>query len=92
MSATRSPPKPPSLTYDIDLPDYSIKQEISIDLLADEEKIYNWYIDGELHSTGLGNTSFRARPPIGEHEISFIATYPDGEVFSSWSDTILITE
>ena len=86
----RSKLPPPSLSYDIQLPDYPYGQDISLELTADEENTYTWYIDGEIHSTGLGQTSFRARPSIGEHEISFIAVNADGKVVSTWSDTVKV--
>lgn len=82
----------PRFVYEISLPDYSYGQEISIDLNPDGENIYSWYIDGEVHSSGLGKTSFRARPEIGSHEISFVARNPDGVVVSTWSDTIEVFE
>ena len=88
----RPPATTPSFTYDIKLPDYSYSQEISIVLGPDEKNTCSWYIDGELHSSGLGKTSFRARPDIGEHEISFIAHNPEGVVVSKWSDTVKISE
>jgi hypothetical protein len=88
----RPPATAPSFTYDIKLPDYSYGQEISIVLGPDEKNTYSWYIDGELQISGLGKTSFRARPDIGEHEISFIAQNPDGVVVSKWSDTVKISE
>ena len=86
------PTKSPRFTYDIKLPDYSNGQLISIDLGPDTENIYSWYIDGEVHSSGLGNTSFRARPATGTPEISFIARDSDGVVVSTWSDTVNVSE
>lgn len=82
----------PSFSYDIELPDYPYGQEISIALNPDEKNTYNWYIDGKLHSSGPGQTTFRALLDIGEYEISFIAHNPEGVVVSKWSDTVKIIE
>ena len=53
--------------------------------------MYSWYIDGEVHSSGLGMTSFRAWPEAGTHEISFVARDPEGSVVSKWSDATLVS-
>ena len=79
--------KPTTFTYDFELPDYLYGQVVSIDLGPDKTRTYTWYIDGELHSSGLGLTSFRATPDPGIHEISFIARNADGDIISTWSGT-----
>lgn len=87
-----NPVKHPEFSYAIELPDYSYGQLISIDLGPDGSNTYFWYIDGEVHSSGLGETSFRARPEPGVHEISYIARNSEGIVVSSWSDTIEVSK
>jgi len=82
----------PEFTYGIVLPDYLQGQLISINLNPDVVNTYSWYIDEELHSSGLGETSFRARPEVGTHEISLVVTNPEDEVVSTWSDTIQVSE
>lgn len=79
-------------SYDIDLQDRSYGQVISIDLKPDQKNTYSWFIDGVIHSSGLAETSFRAWPETGVHEISFIAQSPDGQVVSKWSDTIKVSD
>ena len=92
------PPLPPrtanlaKFSYDLKLPDYTHGQAISIELSADRKNTYTWYIDGEIHSSGPGETSFRAWPEPGVHEISYVARSPAGVVVSSWSDTTEIAE
>ena len=94
---TSTPPVVPdqsenySFSYAIELPDYAPGQLVSLDLRADSENTYTWYIDGKVHSSGLGLTSFRAVPEAGEHEISFIARDADGAVVSAWSDITRIS-
>lgn len=58
----------------------------------DKKNTYSWYIDGEMHSSGVAETAFRAWPEPGFREISFIAQSPDGVVVSRWSDTIEVIE
>ena len=82
----------PEFTYNIVLPDYSLGQQVSVNLPSDTVNTYSWYIDGKLHSSGVGETSFRARPDAGTHEISFIARNPEGEMVSKWSDTIKVVK
>jgi hypothetical protein len=79
-------------SYDIELPDYVYGQGVSIELNPDSKNTYSWFIDGELHSSGIGKTSFRAWPEAGSHEISYIARDPQGVVVSQWSDTTDIIE
>ena len=79
-------------SYTITLPDYSLGQTIAVSLPSDEVNTYYWYINGELHSSGLGETSFRVKPDAGTYEISFIARNPEGEVVSTWSDTTLVSK
>ena len=92
------PARPPTkikssrFNYDFELPDYLFGQPVSIDLGPDKTRTYTWYIDGEIHSSGLGLTSFQARPEMGTHEISFIAKNADGEVVSTWSGTTRVSE
>lgn len=91
-SMRRERPKKPEFTYGIVLPDYAHGQQIVIELAPDQVNTYFWYIDGELHSSGLGETSFRALPGVGTHEISFIAKNPAGDVVSFWSDTTVVSK
>lgn len=84
--------KLPEFTYDIVLPDYSRGQQIVLNLPPDEVNTYSWYIDGELHSSGLGQTTFLAQPEPGTHEISFIARNPEGIVVSTWSDVTEVSK
>lgn len=100
IDANPKKPKPPvqpgepgnySFSYAIELPDYAPGQVVSIDLREDGENIYTWYIDGKVHSSGQGLTSFRAVPEVGEHEISFIARDAAGAVVSAWSDITRIS-
>ena len=92
------PPLPPRtanlarFSYDMKLPDYTYGKTISIELDADQKNTYTWYIDGEIHSSGLGESSFRAWPETGVHEISYVARSPAGAIVSSWSDTTEISE
>ncbi len=87
------PPRPPSrnwpaaFTYDFTLPDYLYGQVVSIDLGPDKVRTYDWYVDGELHSSGLGLSSLRVWPEPGEHEISFVGRNAAGDIVSSWSGT-----
>jgi len=78
--------------YDIELSDYIYGQAVSINLSPDKKNTYSWYIDGEIHSSGVGETVFRGWPEPGSHEISYIARSPDGTVVSNWSDTIEVSE
>ena len=78
--------------YSITLPDFVYGQLISIDLKPDNKNTYTWYIDGVVHSSGIGETSFRGWPEAGTREISYIAQNPDGVVLSQWSDTTEISE
>lgn len=89
-SMRRERPKKSEFVYGIVLPDYDYGQQIVIELDPDHVNTYFWYIDGELHSSGLGETSFRALPEVGTHEISFIAKNSAGDVVSSWSDTTIV--
>lgn len=76
--------------YSLDLPDYEYGQTISINLGADTKNIYTWYLNGEVRSSGLGQTSFEVRPEPGIQEISFIARTPDGEVHARGSGNTTI--
>ena len=79
-------------TYGIVLPDYVHGQQIVVQLSPDKVNTYYWYVDGKLHSSGLGETSFRVIPEVGTHEISFVAKNPSGDVVSSWSDTTVVSK
>jgi hypothetical protein len=79
-------------SYEIELPDYIYGRGVLIELNPDSKNTYSWYMDGELHSAGIGKTSFRAWPEAGSHEISYIARDPQGLVVSQWSDTTNIIE
>lgn len=78
--------------YDITLPDFVYGQLISIDLKPDNKNTYTWYVDGEVHSSGVGETSFRGWPEPGTHEISYVALSPEGVLLSRWSDTTNISK
>jgi hypothetical protein len=84
--------KKPEFTYHIVLPDYSRGQQIVVNLPPDKVNTYSWYIDGELHISGLGETTFLAQPEPGTHEISFIARNPKGVVVSTWSDVVEVSK
>ena len=84
--------KLPEFSYAIVLPDYKHGQTIVISLPPDKVHTYSWYINGELHSTGLGETTFRTKPDEGSYEISYIAENPEGDVVSSWSDTTEVSK
>ena len=89
------PPRTENLSkfsYDLKLADYTYGQAVSIELIPDQKNTYTWYIDGKMHASGPGVTSFRAWPEPGVHEISYIARSPAGGVVSSWSDTTEIAE
>lgn len=81
-----------AFSYDIKLPDYTYGRAISIELNPDSKNSYTWLIDGEVHSSGLGVTSFRAWPEPGDHEISYIALSPEGVELSRWSDRTVVAE
>jgi len=82
----------PKFTYDIRLPDYSYGQAVSIDLGPDADNTYYWYLDGELHTSGLGKSSFSVWPDKGVHEISVIARNPDGAVVSTGAANTEVSE
>jgi hypothetical protein len=79
------------LSYEFKLPDYSQGQTVAIDLKPDQSNTYYWYVDGELHSSGLGLTSFRLTPTPGDHEISFQAYNSVGIAVSSGSGTVHVS-
>jgi hypothetical protein len=88
----RTEVKLPELTYEIKLPDYEYGQLVSLDLYPDPENTYFWYINDKLHSSGPGETSFRAQLNPGSYEISFIARNPNGDVISRWSDSTEVSK
>ena len=87
---TRRPNKV-QFTYELALPDYKLGQEIVIKLNPDKINTYFWYVNGELHTYGLGETNFRMRPKTGIYEISLIAKDHEGDVVSTWSDTTQVS-
>lgn len=78
---------PAMFSHDFELPEYLYGQVVSIDLGPNDKRTYNWNMDGKLKVSGLGLSSFRVWPEIGEHEISFTATNANGELVSSWTGT-----
>lgn len=88
----RTEVKLPEFTYQIKLPDYKTGQFISVNLNPDTKNTYLWYINGKVHSSGLGKTSFKALLDAGSYEISFIARNPEGEVISRWSDSTKVSK
>ena len=83
----RNKARPSMFSHDFELPEYHYGQVVSIDLGPNDKRTYNWTMDDELKVSGLGLSSFRAWPEIGEHEISFTATNANGELVSSWTGT-----
>ena len=88
----RTEVKLPEFTYQIKLPDYKTGQLISVNLNPDKQNTYFWYINGKVHASGLGKTSFKALLDTGSYEISFTVRNPEGDVISRWSDRTEVTK
>jgi hypothetical protein len=74
----------------LELPDHFYGQAVAINLAADEKNFYTWYVDGEVEAAGQGMTSFRTRPEIGEHEITFDVRNPGGVITSEGGGKVSI--
>lgn len=90
-SASRSQVTRPAFRVELDLQQYVFGQVVSINLEPDPSRHYTWYLDGKVHSSGQGETSFRAQPEPGTHEVSFIASNAAGMVVSEGSGTFVVT-
>ncbi len=92
------PPRPPRdsgramFQVKLNLSEYVYGQAISIDLGSRKLRDYTWYIDGEVHASGQGLSSFRAWPEPGEHEISFVAKNAACDVVSEGSGIAVVKE
>lgn len=90
-------PPPPSYvvttrttSWDIELPAYPRGQEVVLDLGPDPGNTYFWYLDGALHASGPGLTTFRATPGPGRHALSFVAQDPAGVIVATWSGQLVV--